>query len=193
MFLKGRGKIYEVIGPAPKASDPMFVAWDIEDSMLMSWLWSSMQLEVSKNYMFLSTAKDIWETIKRTYSKVQDASIVYEIKTKISSTKQGSMSMINYYNKMNCFWLQLDHYEDIEMVCSEDAIILTSMLERYRIVEFLAGLNPEFDQVRVQILSREKMPSLNEVYFIVRSEEHKRVAMFNDHHVEGSAMVSNRV
>ena len=71
-----------------------------------------MQPEVSKNYMFLSTAKDIWETVKRTYSNVPDASIVYEIKTKISSTKQGSLSMTDYYNKMNGFWLELDHYQD---------------------------------------------------------------------------------
>lgn len=79
------------------------------------------------------------------------------------------------------------------MVCSEDDVILTSMLERDRIVEFLVGLNPEFDQVRVQILTKKKMPSLNEVYFIVRSEEHRRTTMFNDLNLEGSAIVSNRV
>jgi len=55
------------------------------------------------------------------------------------------MSMIDYYNKMNGFLLELDHYQDIKMVCSEDTIILTSMLERDRIVEFLTELNLEFD------------------------------------------------
>ena len=68
----------------------MLTAWDVEDSMLMLWLWSSIQPEGNKNYIFLSTTKDIWETVKRTYSKVQDAYVVYEIKTKISSTKQSS-------------------------------------------------------------------------------------------------------
>ena len=37
------------------------------------------------------------------------------------------------------------------------------------------------------------MSSLNEVYFIVRSEEHRREAMFNDHSLKGLAMVSNKV
>ena len=58
-FLKGRGKISHLTGPAPKSTDPGYSAWDTEDSMLMSWLWNSMQPEVSKNYMFLPTAKDI--------------------------------------------------------------------------------------------------------------------------------------
>ena len=58
------------------------------------------------------------------------------------------MNVTDYYNKMNGFWLELDHYQDIKMVCSEDTIILTSMLERDRIVEFLVGLNPESDKVK---------------------------------------------
>ena len=44
--------------------------------------------KVSKNYMFLSTTKDILEAIRRTYSKVQDGSVIFEIKMKLSSTNQ---------------------------------------------------------------------------------------------------------
>ena len=88
-FLKGRGKISHLTRLAPKASDPTFIAWDVEDSMLMSWLWSSMQPEVSKNYMFLSTTKDIWETVKRTYSNVQDASIVMRLRPKLVVENKG--------------------------------------------------------------------------------------------------------
>jgi len=79
------------------------------------------------------------------------------------------------------------------MVCSEDAIILTSMLKRDRIVELLVALNPDYDQVRVQILNREKLPFLNEMFFIIHIEEHKRIAMFNDPNPVGSTMVSNKV
>ena len=77
-------------------------------------------------------------------------------------------------------------------MCSED-VILTSMLKKDRIVEFLFELNPKFNQVRAQILSREKIPSFNEVYFMVRGEQHRRTTMFNDHNLQGLAMVSNKV
>lgn len=73
-ILKGRGKISRLTGLGSSTNDPMFPAWDTEDLMLMSLLWSSMQPEVSKSYMFSPMDKDIRDTIKRTYSKVQDAS-----------------------------------------------------------------------------------------------------------------------
>ena len=37
--------------------------------------------------MFLMKARDIWETIRQTYSKVRGAAHIYEIKTKIGATK----------------------------------------------------------------------------------------------------------
>ena len=74
--------------------------------------------------------------MKRTYSKVQDASVIFEIKTKITSTKQGSLPVIYYYKRMIGYWIELDHYQDVKMLCSEDATTLTSMLERDQIVEF---------------------------------------------------------
>lgn len=63
------------------------------------------------------------------------------------------------------------------MVCSEDVATLNQIIEIYRIVEFVAGLNPEFDQVRIQVLGRDKLPNLNEVFAIIRSEENRRCAM----------------
>lgn len=43
--------------------------------------------------MFLSTAKKIWEAIQQTYSKVRDATQIYELKTKVHNTKQGTLSI----------------------------------------------------------------------------------------------------
>jgi len=37
------------------------------------------------------------------------------------------------------------------------------------------------------------MSSLNEEYFMVHNEKHRRTAMFNDHQLEGFVMVSNKV
>ena len=90
---------------------------------------------------------------------------------KLSSTKQGALTITEYYNKINGYLLELDHYHDIKMVCGEDAATLNSILERDRIVEFFARLNTEYDQIRVQILGREKLSSLNEDFLVVRSEE----------------------
>ena len=47
MFLKGRGKLSHFLGTGPKKGDPKFDAWDEQDSMVISWLWNSMLLEIS--------------------------------------------------------------------------------------------------------------------------------------------------
>ncbi|XP_052170824.1 uncharacterized protein LOC127787025 [Diospyros lotus] len=78
------------------------------------------------------------------------------------------------------------------MVCSADIATLSQIFERDRVVEFLAGLNSEFDQIRVQILGREKLPALHEVFAMVRSEENRRTAMLHEAGSERSAMISNR-
>ena len=88
-------------------------------------------------------------------------------------------------------WLELDQYQAIKMVCQADTATLNQILERDRIAEFLACLNLEFDQVRVQILGKDKLPSLNEVFSIVRSEENRRGAMLGGSNMEGSTLLSS--
>ena len=41
-FLKGKGKPSHLIILVPSEDDSKFIAWDKEDSMIMSWLWNSM-------------------------------------------------------------------------------------------------------------------------------------------------------
>ena len=38
--------------------------------------------EVSGTCMFLTIAREIWEIVHQTYSKMQDVDLIYEIKTK---------------------------------------------------------------------------------------------------------------
>ncbi|KAJ9552519.1 hypothetical protein OSB04_016564 [Centaurea solstitialis] len=174
---KGKGKIHHILEPAPKKEDPKYGEWDTQDSLIMSWLWDSMHPEVSGTCMFLTSAKEVWETVKQTYSKVKDAALVFEIKTKINSTKQGTTSVTEYYNTLNSLWLELDYYHSIQMKNSEDVASLIKFIEGERIYEFLAGLNMEFDQVQIQVLGKEELPTLNEVFAIIRGEEGRRSVM----------------
>ncbi|TXG60395.1 hypothetical protein EZV62_014968 [Acer yangbiense] len=115
--------------------------------MVMSWLWNSMTPKVSVICMFLKTTHDIWDTYGQTYSKVRDVAQVYEIKTRLSTTKQGTRSVTEYSNILQKLWQELDHYQCIEMKCTDDATVLKRFLEKERIYIFLAGLNVEFNDV----------------------------------------------
>ncbi|KAL5754175.1 hypothetical protein ACOSP7_022395 [Xanthoceras sorbifolium] len=114
------------------------------------------------------------------------------IQTKTFATRQGSKSVTEYANLLKNLWQELDHYRCKKMKCSEDSAILKRFIEKDRVYDFFAGLNTEFDQVRVQTLGREEVPSLNETISMVRAEEGRRSVMLEiQTPVEGSAMVSN--
>jgi len=191
-FLKGKGKIRHLLGTGPSKEDPTFDAWDEHDAMVMSWLWNSMLTEISDSIMFLSTAKEIWDAVKETYSKVHDAARIYEIKTKLSAAKHGARPVTEYSNFLQGLWQEMDHYQCIQMSCKDDAVILKRFIEKERIYDFLAGLNAEFDSVRVQILGKEDLPSLNETMAIIRTEEGRRSVMLETQINEGSALVAKR-
>ena len=62
----------------------------------------------------------------------------------------------------------------------EDATTLRKLIEKNWIYEFLVGLWPEYDQVKVQILSKDELPSLDETIAIIRVKESRRDVMLND-------------
>ena len=76
------------------------------------------------------------------------------------------------------------------MKCSEDVATLKRFVEKDKIYDFLAGLNMKFDAVRVQVLGKEDLPSLNEKISIIRAKEGRRGVMIKSASVESSALVT---
>ncbi|KAI4357136.1 hypothetical protein L6164_001103 [Bauhinia variegata] len=57
LALKGKQKLHHLTEDPPNSLDEKYSAWDIEDTIIMTWLLNSMQLEISQNFMFLETSK----------------------------------------------------------------------------------------------------------------------------------------
>ncbi|XP_073026769.1 uncharacterized protein [Primulina eburnea] len=151
-YLKGKGRLSH-LDARHKPKEKGFEAWDEVDFLFMSsWLWDSMDPKISDSVMFFTSSKVIWESIKRAYSKAHDTSHVYEIKIKVFSTKRGRKSITEYATQLQNLWQELDHYRVVAMKFHEDSTTLKNFIDKDRVYEFLAGLNPEFDQVRVQML-----------------------------------------
>ncbi|XP_061350484.1 uncharacterized protein LOC133295656 [Gastrolobium bilobum] len=165
-----------------------FAVWDNEDSLIMTWLWNSMTPEVGRHCMFLSSAQEIWDTVRSTYSLKQDMAARYELRNKIFSMKQDSSLVTAYYGTLKELRIELDQFQSLKMQCTADATTLAKEVENERIFDFLAGLNPEYDPIRVQILGKETFPSLSAVFNTVRGEESRRGVMMNS---DKSTMLSS--
>ncbi|KAF5467577.1 hypothetical protein F2P56_011815 [Juglans regia] len=131
--------------------------------MVMAWLVNAMDEEISANYMFYSTAKELWDNVSQMYSNLGNYSQIYELQQKISNTHQG------------------------------EGNVTRKMVENARIFKFLAGLNGEFDEVRGRILGRQPLPPLGEIFSEARREDCRRNVMMNkkeDETVETSTLVA---
>ncbi|RDX63581.1 hypothetical protein CR513_57975, partial [Mucuna pruriens] len=134
--LKGHKKLSHIKGSGPPRDGPKFESWDDEDFLIMTWLWNSMTLEISQNYMFHSSICEIWENLIETYSMKKDSTACYDIESKIFNSRQGTLLVTEYYGTLIELWIE--------------------------IFKFLHGLNSEYDPIRFQILGKEKLPSLSD-------------------------------
>ncbi|KAF7844141.1 Retrovirus-related Pol polyprotein from transposon RE1 [Senna tora] len=193
MFITGKGKEdYLTNSTKPQPDDPKFKTWNAENQMVMSRLINSMDLEIGQDFMFFASAAEIWKAAKESYSDVENTAELFEIKGALHDHKQGELSVPQYFNTLNRYWLQLDMFECPDWKCSEDAETYKKLVEKERIYKFLLGLNKSLDNIRGRILSVKPLPSLREVLSTVRHEESRRKLMLgslaDSDSVNGSAL-----
>ena len=76
----------------------------------MSWLLNSREPRIKKTYILLPIAKEIWDAVYKTYSKVGFMTQIFQIKWQIYIIKQGSMNVTDYYNTLKGLLTELDLY-----------------------------------------------------------------------------------
>jgi len=84
----------------------------------------------------------------------------------------------------------MDQYWVIKMEDIKDVALLKEFIEKDRTYDVLAGLNANFNPVRIQILGIDDLPNLNEVVSIILAEESRRVGMLETKSLETSAMLT---
>lgn len=85
--------------------------------------------------------------------------------------KTGKHISHEYATLSRNWWQKLGQYRNLTIECSKDATVLKKLVEKARAYQFMIVPNEEYDQVRVQILIKEEMSSLNEIMFLVSAEK----------------------
>lgn len=196
MFIIGRGKDDYLYGDitVPSPTDPRFRQWRSENSMIMSWLISSMTPEIGENFMLYTTAAEIWKAARELYSKRDNVAEIYELEAKLQDVRQGENSVSTYYSQLTKLWQQIDIFETIAWTTTADEALFKKFLETKRVFRFLNGLNKNLDSVRSRILGTKPLPTLNSVFSEIRHEESRIKVMMGPQQgsaLEGSALASH--
>ena len=104
---------------------------------------------------------------------------------KTIAAKQGSKKVTECANQLKTLWQELDHYRVIKTKCLEDAAVLKYFIEQDKVYDLLVRLNPEFDQVRIQILGKQEVPCFNELVAPIRGAESRRSVMLEPQTLDG--------
>ena len=90
--------------------------------MVTAWLVNSMKPSIKKTYMFLPSAKDVWDVIREMYSDVKNSFQIFEIKTRLWQMKQRDREVTDYCMEMATLWQELDLSSEEEWECPRDSV-----------------------------------------------------------------------
>uniref|UniRef100_A0A1D1XLN0 Copia protein n=2 Tax=Anthurium amnicola TaxID=1678845 RepID=A0A1D1XLN0_9ARAE len=133
------------------------------DRQVMSWLLNSMQHSLNQSLLFLNDAKEMWNKIENV-SKSNCAARVFQLREELRLCNQGEMSFSEYYASLCKLWEELMFCRPPSSCCPRGALEQRKQAEEDRIFDLLSGLNPQYSNIREQILSQATLPPLHDVY-----------------------------
>jgi hypothetical protein len=160
----------EVAEPKNKASEE-WKSWDATNSSVAAWLLNSMSPTIAGSVDTIATASKIWEVVSKMFLGTGNVMLLAEIDDRIYHLKQGELSLMDYVDELKRLWADLDHYDPIELPHPDCVAWVKKWLEKKGVLQFLRGLNTEFEGRRNAIFHQSSLPSLEEAIAIMAQEE----------------------
>ncbi|XP_028799427.1 uncharacterized protein LOC114754769 [Neltuma alba] len=175
MFVRGRNKEIYLTKAPPASTDSQFATWCAENNLVMAWLINSMTADIGENYLLATTAKEIWDSAKATYSVTENTAALFQVKRQLHDLTKGDQTITQYYTALMKLWQQIDLYEVHEWPSTAAAMYYKKLVDQERCYKFLLGLDDSYEDVRARIMSLKPLPSLLEAFNTVKFEESRKV------------------
>ena len=173
-LLKAKGLEGFVSGKSVEPQDKSSAEWSIWDatnSLVAAWLLSSMSPTIATSVDTIASATEIWQSIAKMYSGAGNVMLWAETEDTISDLKQGELSLMDYVAELKRLWADVDQYDPIELPHSECVAWVRKWIEKRRVLQFLRGLNSEFEGRRASMFHQSALPSLEEAIAAMAQEE----------------------
>jgi Reverse transcriptase (RNA-dependent DNA polymerase)/gag-polypeptide of LTR copia-type/Integrase core domain/GAG-pre-integrase domain len=155
--------------------------WLKEDSQVMTWLLSTMNPQISKQFLFCNSSQEIWEKVHQRYGQTKNYSHIFSLKQELGQIKQGSQSISELIGAIDTKWNELQMHNPL----TTDLRILQERAEQEKSFYFLAALDPSYENLKAQILSSETI-TFDYIASVIQREESRRVAMNTGNKTLGS-------
>ena len=81
LVVRGKGKVGYLTGavPKPNTDSITYGVWQVENSIVMTWLVNSMEPKIERLYLFYKTTQEIWEAMQEIYSDMENTAQCFQI------------------------------------------------------------------------------------------------------------------
>ena len=97
-----------------------------------------MEAQISSSVMFLTTAKEMWDSLKIMYGNEKNVSRVFEIYKRLFALKQGDKSVSKFFGELKGLIGELEMHQPVVA----DAATLLGYRRGLTVSKFLSGLHP---------------------------------------------------
>jgi len=174
--------------PIPEEGTPEYDKWNPDNQRVKRWLLMSMKPAIMKRYIRVPTAREIWKSLTAAFYDGADELQVFSLNQRAFTAKQRGRPLTEYYGELTEIFSELDHRDKVVMESPKDVESYRKSIQRLRVHIFLAGLDNDLEQIRGEILRKDPIPNLEEVYALVRREDLRRQTMMTE--TDTAAMVA---
>uniref|UniRef100_A0ACD5VPQ8 Uncharacterized protein n=1 Tax=Avena sativa TaxID=4498 RepID=A0ACD5VPQ8_AVESA len=145
--------------------------WSTTDSGILAWLLSSLSPSVAASVEALPTAKEVWEALSQMYSGKGNVMLVSQLEDRVHDLTQGEKPVVTYVAELKQLWADLDHLDPLVLAHPECVVVAKKWVEGRRVLKFLKGLNPKFENRRASLMHETRLPSLEAAIAAIGQEE----------------------
>ncbi|KAJ8631367.1 hypothetical protein MRB53_024690 [Persea americana] len=181
--LRAKNKLGFVDGTitTPDAKSPDYDQWEIVNSMLVAWIFNTLDVSIRKTVPFPDHVKVLWDDLRDRYS-LRNGPRIHELKHMIADCKQRGRSIAEYYGELRTLWEELaSALKSPSCTCSA-AGEYNILLENEKLHQFLMGLDSEkYRDVASGLLMLDPLPSLSYAHGkVLSAERHQSVTDAQD-------------
>lgn len=116
----------------PEDDSPEIEDWWTVNSMLVSWIFNTIEPALRSTVSYMEDAKDLWDEIKQRFS-VSNGPRVQQLRPDLANCKQSGQAIVTYYGRLKFLWDELNNYDSIPACdCGGCKCGITSKLEKRR-------------------------------------------------------------
>ncbi|XP_061349881.1 uncharacterized protein LOC133295101 [Gastrolobium bilobum] len=160
----------------PDATDPMFLAWQRCNTMVLAWIHRSINDSIKQSILWIDRAFEAWNDLRDRFRQ-SDIFRMSDIQEDVYKLQQGELSITDYFTELKKLWDELHNLRPLPSCrcvtpCTCGAITLVrDYRSQDHTVRFLKGLNEQYAHVRSQIMMVDPLPHVSRAFSLVVQQE----------------------